>query len=265
MSQVLSESVPYTIAISKGSALLPEMKALLRAWMPEEPLKEFSERVVQEDVLGKTTAQRAKDVVRRVFANRFLVPDQAPAKYLHRLLQRNKSGQLFSDLCLLYSSRNDALLQGVIVSVYWPAVAEGHIFISPKEVIQFFRQAEEQGRIPSPWSESVKIKVARGLLRALVEYGLIREAHRQREIIMFRPADETIVFLAYEMHFRGLSDAGMVAHGDWNLFGLKERDVIVAMDRLGGEGWWLTQAAGSVIRVSWKYNLMEEVVDALAR
>ena len=52
MSQVLSESVPDTIAISKGSGLLNEMKALLRAWTPGEPLKEFSERVVQEDVLG---------------------------------------------------------------------------------------------------------------------------------------------------------------------------------------------------------------------
>lgn len=264
MSQALSESVPYTIAISKGSALLNEMKSLLRAWTPGESLKEFSERVVQEDVLGKTTAQRAKDVVRRVFANRFLVPDQAPAKYLHRLLEGNKSGQVFSDLCLLYSSRNDALLRDVIVSVYWPAVAEGQLFISPKEVVQFFRKAEEQGRIPHPWSEPVKIKVARGLLRALAEYGLIREVQRQREIVMYRPADETIVFLAYELHFRGLSDAALVGHGDWNLFGLKERDVIAAMDRLGGEGWWLAQAAGSVVRVSWKYNQMEEVLDALA-
>jgi|SRR5215831_361747 len=264
MSQVLSESAPYTIAISKGSALLNEMKALLRAWTPGEPLKEFSERVVQKDVLGKTTAQRANDVVRRVFANRFLVPDQAPAKYLHRLLQGNKSGQVFSDLCLLYSARNDALLRDVIVSGYWPAVAEGHLFLTPKEVVQFFRKAEEQGRIPRPWSEPVKIKVARGLLRALAEYGLIREVGRQRELIMYHPTDEAIVFLAYELHFSGLSDAALVACGDWNLFGLKEREVVTAMDRLAGEGWWLTQAAGSVVRVSWRYNQMEEVVDALA-
>lgn len=264
MSQVLSEPVPYTIAISKGSALLNEMKALLRVWTPGEPLKEFSERVVQEDVLGKTTAQRAKDVVRRVFANRFLVPDEAPAKYLHRLLQRNKSGQFFSDLCLVYSSRNDALLRDVIIQVYWPAVAEGHLFITPKEVVQFIRKAEEQGRIPQPWSEPVKIKAARGLLRALVEYGLIRDVHRQREIIMYHVTDETIAFLAYYLHFRGLSDAALVAHEDWKLFGLKDQDVVAALDRLAGDGWWLTQTAGSVVRMSWKYKCMEEVVDALA-
>lgn len=41
MSQVLSESVPYTIAISKGSALLNEMKARLRVWTPGEPLKNW--------------------------------------------------------------------------------------------------------------------------------------------------------------------------------------------------------------------------------
>ena len=264
MSQAVSESVSYTIAISKGSALLNEMKALLRAWIPGEPIKEFSERVVREDVLGKTTAQRAKDVVRRVFANRFLVPGQAPAKCLHRILLGSKSGQVFSDLCLLYSSRNDALLRDVIVSVYWPAVAEGHLFISPKDVVQFFRQAEEQGRIPQPWSEAVKIKVARGLLRALAEYGLMNEVRRKREIVHYRPKNETIVFLAHELHFKGLSDAALVAHGDWNLFGMKERDVIEAMDHLSVDGWWLTQAAGTLVRVSWKYNTMEEVLDALA-
>ena len=34
---------------------------------------------------------------------------------------------------------------------------------------------------------------------------------------------------------------------------------------LSGEGWWLAQVAGSVVRVTWKYASMEEVVDALAR
>lgn len=264
MNQVLSECAPYTVGISKGSALLNEMKALLRSWAPGESIKEFAERVVREDVLGKTTAQRAKDIVRRVFANRFLVPDQAPAECLQRLLLGNKSGQIFSDLCLLYSSRNDALQRDVIVSLYWPAVAEGHLFISPKDVVQFFRQAEEQGRIPQPWSDAVKIKVARGLLRALAEYGLINEVRGKREIAHYRPKNETIVFLAHELHLRGLSDAAVVAHVDWHLFGLKEREVIAAMDRLSVDGWWLAQAAGSVVRVSWKYNQMEAVVDALA-
>ncbi len=264
MTQVLSESGPYTIAISKGSALLNEMKALLRAWTPDEPVKEFSERVIREDVLGKMTAQRAKDVVRRVFANRFLVPDPPPARYLHRLLLGNKVGQLFSDLCLLYSARKDSLLRDVIILVYWPSVAEGRLVISPKEVVQFFRHAEEQGRIPQPWSEPVKIKVARGVLRALAEYGLIREINRRREIVMYRPADKAIVFIAYELHQRGFSDSAVVAHPDWSLFGLRERDVVAEIDRLSGEGWWLAQAAGEVVRISWKHKSMDEVIDALA-
>ncbi len=44
---------PFTITISKGSALLPEMKALLRAYRPGEPLAQFRDRVLGQDLLGR--------------------------------------------------------------------------------------------------------------------------------------------------------------------------------------------------------------------
>ena len=73
------------------------------------------------------------------------------------------------------------------------------------------------------------------------------------------------MFLAHDLHFVGSTDAGVVDHKDWALFGLTRRDVASALDRLSGEGWWLAQVAGSVVRITWKRTNMEEVVDALAR
>ena len=92
---------PYTIAICKGSALLPETRALLRAWRPGETLDAFTARVQREDILGKTTAYRARDIVRRVFARRYLRPDDRPARHLKRLLASLGQGPWFGDLCLL--------------------------------------------------------------------------------------------------------------------------------------------------------------------
>jgi hypothetical protein len=82
--------------------------------------------------------------------------------------------------------------------------------------------------------------------------------------VHFRPTDLTIVFLAYDLHFAGFTDAGVVDHSDWALFGLNNKDVATAFDRLSGEGWWIAQVAGSVVRISWKYASMEEVVDDIA-
>jgi hypothetical protein len=229
----MTDAGRYTIAICKGSALLNETKTLLRAWQPSESMIQFRERVLREDLLGRMTAYRASDIVDRMFAWRFLRPDSRPALLLKRLLERGQAGHLFSDLCLLYASRNDDLLRG---------------------------------RMQKPWSEQVKIKVARGVLKAMADFGLMVEVSRtRRELVRFRPADRTIVYLAYELHFAGSTDAAVVDHRDWSLFGLTRAEVASALDRLSGEGWWLAQVAGSVVRVTWKFANMEEVVDAIAR
>ena len=256
----------YTIAVCKGTAFLEETKALLRAWQPGESPTEFRHRVLREDLLGRMTAYRASDIVRRVFAWRFLRPDNRPAILLKRLIERGQPGQIFSDLCFLYAARNDDLIRDAVTHLYWPSLSEGRLHLSPAYVVEFLRQADQDGRVPEPWTEQVKLKVARGVLKALTDFGLLREIGRgKRELVHFRPADQTIVYLAHDIHFSGSTDASIIGHRDWALFGSRSRDVASALDRLSGEGWWLAQIAGTLIRVTWKYASMEEVVDAIAR
>jgi BrxA len=261
-----TQATRYTIAVCKGSAYLEETKALLRAWQPGESATEFRDRVLREDLLGRMTAYRASDIVRRVFAWRFLRPDDKPALLLKRLLEGGQSGQVFSDLCFLYAVRNDDLIRDVVTQLYWPSLSEGRLILSPAYVVEFLRQADRDGRIPEPWSEQVKLRVARGVLKAMTDFGLLREVGRgKRELVHFRPADRTIVYLVHDIHFSGSTDARIIEHKDWALFGFRARDVASALDRLSGQGWWLAQIAGSLIRVTWKHTCMEEVVDAIAR
>lgn len=265
MTQAVQTAPRYTIAVCKGSALIEETKALLRAWQPNEAIADFRKRVIREDLLGRTTAYRASDIVRRVFARRLLAPDPQPAILLKRLLAGKRSVRLVSDLLLLYAARQDDVLRDVIVELYWPAVRDGRVILTPRQVVAFLRQAGAEGKIARPWSEQVKVKVARGLLGALVGFGLMKQTGRTRETVYFHPVDGAIVYLAHELHFSGLTDAAVVAHRDWALFGFGQAGVVAALDRLSGEGWWLLQAAGSVVRITWKYAGMQEVVDALAR
>ena len=64
----------YTIAICKGSALVDETRQLVKHWKPGEGVQAFVQRVQEEDLLGRYTAYRARDIARRVFARRFLIP-----------------------------------------------------------------------------------------------------------------------------------------------------------------------------------------------
>ena len=258
-----------TATISKGGALLNETRILLEAWKPGEPVSVFKDRVLQTDLLGKTTARRAEDLLRRVFERRFLQPTDQPARMLQGLVANGTgmtpSGRrVFADLCLLYSARLDALLRDAITEVYWPAAQAGQLPFSKRDLLVFVDEAQQAGRMASPWSDAVKTKVARGLLRAMAEFGLLAEPKRSRfEIRPFHPDDGTIVYLAHELHFAGVTDTLLARHPDWQLYGLQPAEVSAAIDRLTADGWWIAQSGGGLLRISWKHETLEEVVDAL--
>lgn len=64
----------YTTAISKGAGMIEETRRLLEHWTPGESLDGFMHRVQNQGLLGNATAYRTRDVVRRVFALRYLKP-----------------------------------------------------------------------------------------------------------------------------------------------------------------------------------------------
>jgi hypothetical protein len=50
----------------------------------------------------------------------------------------------------------------------------------------------------------------------------------------------------------------------WGLFGLMPHDVWARLDMLAGEDWLVAQRAGQVVRITWKYDRVEDVTRALA-
>ena len=254
----------YTQALAKGGALLTETRILLQAWQPGEPEVSLAERVLATDLLGKATARRVLDIV-RVFNLRFLAPSDAPARHLQRLVAGAPTRQTFSDLVLFYAARRDALLWDFTAQRYWPAVRDGRLTIANADVRQLILEAEQDGRIPSPWSAEIKRDMAGRVLIALTDFGLLRELKpARREVLPYRVADGTVVYLAYLLHDEGVTDASLAEHPSWTLFGLEPPDVWNRLDALAGDGWFVVQRAGDVARITWTHRSVEEAVDALA-
>jgi hypothetical protein len=100
----------------------------------------------------------------------------------------------------------------------------------PREHLTTVRKLSEGGVMP--WWFAADWAVARrkfkergtlpmGVLKAMADFGLLVEVSRgRRELVHFRPTDRTIVFLAHDLRFAGSTDAGVVDHKDWGLFGL---------------------------------------------
>lgn len=254
----------YTIRTSKGAALIPESRALLRAWNPGETAAQLAERVLQKDLLGKSTARRVKDLVQRVFAPRYLQPEGPPALYLKLLVDDRPGGDWFRDLCLIYAARADRLVRDSVTVLFRRARDKGRLALSLDAAIAFLNEAEEEGRMARPWCSETKKKIARGLLKMLTEFGFLAERGRgPREIRSFQAHPLAIAYLAFDLHFRGITDAGVAAHPDWAIWQCSESAVRDALDDLSRYGLWVFQSAGSVVRITWNTSSMKEAVDVL--
>jgi hypothetical protein len=116
-----------------------------------------------------------------------------------------------------------------------------------------------------PWSTEVRRKVARGLLQAMQEFGLLNEVSRgNREISLPDPHPVTVAYLAYDLHERGLTDADVVGDRDWGLWALAAADIRSRMDALTPSGLWIFQAAATVVRITWTHSRFDEAIDGIA-
>jgi len=255
----------YTIALCKGAGLVNETQTLLQNWIPDEDLHVFVDRVLQNDLLGRATAYRTKDIVRRVFARRFLSPTDLPARRLRRIIDKGLPRKMFTEILFIYAARADHLLYDFTTERFWPECRRGRSALDNKDVLTFLSEAIEDRRIEKPWSEKVSLKITRGVLGTLRDIGFLREVgKRHREIIPYYLSNEGAAFLAYDLHHSGLTDAGICEHTDWNLFGMDRERVLNHLDSLSEESGMIVQRGGSVVRITWKFKTVEELIDALA-
>jgi hypothetical protein len=256
----------YTTAISKGAGMIEETRRLLQYWIPDESLDEFTRRVQNEGLLGNATAYRTQDVVRRVFATRFLKPNDKPARILQQILTGGLPRRVFTELLFLYTARQDPLVYDFTVREYWPAARRGRNIMGTEPLLSFLSEAHYDGRLENQWSESVSIRIARCVLGLLRDVGFLRGVTRsRREIADYRMSDEGAALLARELHESGVTDSSLCTHSDWGLFGMTESEVLEKLDGLSEHRGVIVQRSGSVVHFTWTVNSIEELIDVLTR
>lgn len=266
MNDVNEEIPRYTARAIKATALVEETKALLRSWKPGESTADLRRRAREKALLGKATASRSDDVVAHAFNQRFLAEPLPAASHLQRLLEVRGPGQWFTDLCLLYAARADVVLREAVTVYAAERRVTGRSYVDTPSLVHFLEDQEARGRMERPWSTSVKESVAQHVLRQMTDFGLAEQPRRGvRELRSFEPTGVAVVWLTYDLHFRNLSDARVVAQPDWRVWTLEPERVRDRLSRLVRPGVWEFQAAGSVVQITWACTTMKEVVDVLAR
>src|SRR5690606_34552334 len=135
----------------------------------------------------------------------------------------------------------------------WQRYAGGYTEVSNEDARVFVERAIDDGKTSKRWSESTVRRVSAYLTGCCADYGLLERGLRSsRRILPFRISYPAAAYLAFDLHFAGIGDNALLTHPDWQLFGLAREDVLDELKKLSLKGHLIIQAAGDVVRISWK-------------
>jgi hypothetical protein len=257
--------VNYTTQLGAGLGLVNETKMLLDLWFSGMSSAQLHQVALESGRFPTVTARRLRNIVVECFAPRYLVSGGTPAAHLKRLSPVVSTADL-TQLMLVFTCRANPILGDFVRQLYWVRYAGGYTFITNDDARVFVERGIDDGKTSKRWTEKTVRNVAGYLTGCCADYGLLERGHKiSRRIIPFRVSPFVAGYLAHELHFAGVGDNALLTHEDWQLFGLAREDVLEEIKRLSLKGLLIVQAAGDVIRISWKQQDMEALCDVLTQ
>lgn len=258
-------SPKYTVALAKAQGMIDETMALFSIWEPGMKASELASRAVKEGAFARATALRIKDMVVRQFSPRYLCDNARPALQIKHLLSARCRVAQFKQIFFIHTARANSVMYDFICEVYWPAYDAGRDHLAKEDARRFLEIAADNGRTANNWSATTMERMARYLGGCLADFGLLENAKKSsRRILPFKLDRLTTLYLAYDIHFSGLSDNNLVDHHDWRLFGMGRSDVVRQL-QLVSNGHFIPQFSGELVRISWQYKTPEEAFHAIGK
>lgn len=244
-----------TARIMKVGAALDDARRFLEAWDPTQPPQINLDRIRTSGALGKTRA-RSDDVL-LILRRRFVAPGTHVVRTLQSLL---RDPIAFREACYYEAARCDALLALFAQEPLFTWYLVGRRLIAVDEVVAWL---EGDTRCPR-WRQGTRRRVARGLLAALRDFGILEGAQGSlhKRITPPRLSLRGFLYVALREREQGTSDRALLTSPVWRRYLLAPSAVhalFLEADRLGLLRF---AEAGTVVRVDWIIQRLEEVPDA---
>lgn len=255
----------YTTQLQAGLGMINETLDLLRIVESGDTPTRLSSRALNAGLFSRTTARRAHNIVAEMFAPRYLVHGDQPALFLRGLVAARLSLEDVRQICFLHTARAQAIFADFVLYVYWPRYGAGARSLSRTEAEAFVHRGLDSGRMAKRWTETTIHRISGYLLGCCADFGLLSDTNRSaRTILPFSIRPRVALYLAYDLHFSGLSDKQIALHSDWKLFGLEGQEPIAELKRLAHDGHLIVQAAADLVQISWKHRSLDDLAHALA-
>lgn len=256
-------SPKYTTRLQKGGALLDDMRLLVQNWDERPAWEDQVQLGLRSNLLGKETWARSSDVIRRAFSHRFVKGDPPNAWLIVRAIEnRCVCLDVLKPLYYWITARSDALLYDFVTDFLSAQSRSPGLHIRIEEVAAWITNSLRVNG--QEWTPTVTLKVGRGILAALRDFGILEGASRKRLAPVYLPI-ESFAYLAFLLNQLGSSGSNLVNHPDWRLFLLPPSLVEKLFLEAHQRGLLRYEAAGNLYRIDFHADTLEEMADVIAR
>ncbi len=253
---------PYSSKIIKAGALLPDTKAFLSAWNPELSVSENLQRVRRQNLLGKASRSRLKDIL-AIFRQRYLA-EETVALALAIIVKHQSNSNTLDRILYFHSARADLLLRDVVIEILVPRWSQGVMEIDVQEIEAVLRKWVEEGKTSGRWGDSTVRRVTQGVLSTLRDFGVLQGAVNKRIAPVYLSV-QAFAYIAFYLKQHQPSGAKLLDLVDWKLFFLNREGVERFFLEAHQHGLLEYHVAGSVTRLSFPAETLEEYANVLTQ
>jgi hypothetical protein len=249
----------FTSNILKGGALLDDARRLVEVWDIGETVPWNLGRISDANLLAKPSRARADAVLQRVLRPRLVEPGPQVIEAMKGLLDSPRG---FIEAYYFEASRDDGLLAVCAEDLLFGWWESGRMVVDVNEVAIWLGELAARNETLR-WADSTRIEVARHLLTALRDFGVLSGATRKE----FSRASLSVAgfgYVAFRLHELGASSRGLLASPVWRRWFLDRGRITELFHEAARHGLLRYSAAGSAVRVDWLQESLSEVVRAVA-
>lgn len=246
MKSTSRANVASSFTVVKG-AMIEETYAVFAAWDFDRSKRENLNRLRGENFIGAKSAAWLRDVAWVI--NRRFEPDGRD-RALVILARNGVSLDEWKPLLLWHMTRDEFLVRDFLQSWLFHAFESGAFRICSEEVELYLGGIGKRGATTEhAWSEETTKRVAAGLLKIAVDFGLLRGSVI-KEFASYHLPERSFLYLLHAMRDEKRSPSKVVASPDWRLFLMRQSDVERELLRLHQFRKLEYQVAGSLVELS---------------
>jgi hypothetical protein len=239
-------NVVSSFTVVKG-AMIDETYAVFATWDFARSKRQNLDRLRHENFVGASSATWLRDVAKVL--NRRFDPDGRD----RGLVLLAKSGcdlEEWKPLLLWHMTRDEFLVRDFLQNWLFPAYDTGTFRVRGAEVEAYLAGIGKRGATTEhAWSEETTKRVAAGLLKIAVDFGLLRGSV-VKEFASFHLPERSFLYLLHAMRDEKLSPGKLVGAPDWRMFLMRPADVEHELLRLHQFRKLEYQVAGSLVQLS---------------